>query len=33
MNLLEAVGHTPLVELMNAGTKPAVPSRTVPPSA
>ena len=24
MNLLEAVGHTPLVELMNAGTKPGV---------
>jgi len=24
MNLLEAIGHTPLVELMNAGTKPGV---------
>lgn len=24
MNLLEAVGHTPLVELMNAGTRPGV---------
>ena len=24
MNLLEAIGGTPLVELMNAGTKPGV---------